>query len=542
MAQLEKPKGEEVVGTLHYDLQINPQDYLPCMIYMMKEIEKRENKLMNVFPLRTSIVPKYIKLDTISLIEHFIRKNVQKMKGDVTENKIYWNEFFHVDKSKYSKKGYKFNGTILTDGIGCSLLYIRDDLYGLTQTEIKNRVSKEENERKANPFVENKVDDLINNEKYKNFKDKVVVGIDPGKSDLIYCSTILPDNHHKINCKEKETHKKEIQNKYGNVEHFRYTQNQRRFETKSNYFKNKQEKKKNVVYRDGKTVKEIEVELSNINHKTLSFDKYMQVVKIKNKVNNTLFEFYGEEIFRKTRWKKYKLTQKSEATMVNNFKKKFGKPDDVVLIFGDWSEGKCMPYIEPTKKGIGMRSLFRRNGFENIFLAWEFRTSKKCFNCKNENEEEGINEKWLMVDNPKPDKNKNNNTDTNKRKEKVLCNGLLKCKTCNRIWNRDVNGSLNIFQIGMEALNGRERPLYLKRTKEEENKEKEKKEKEEREKKEKEEKEKEEKVKKEREERKEREKRERKREREIQTKKREKNKISHSKKECAKQAIIAFTV
>lgn len=37
-------------------------------------------------------------------------------------------------------------------------------------------------------------------------------------------------------------------------------------------------------------------------------------------------------------------------------------------------------------------------------------------------------------------------------------------KTCKRLWNRDTNASLNINKICQEAIAGRNRPEYLKRS------------------------------------------------------------------------------
>ena len=61
-------------------------------------------------------------------------------------------------------------------------------------------------------------------------------------------------------------------------------------------------------------------------------------------------------------------------------------------------------------------------------------------------------------ENPKPYKSEN-----------ILCNGLLKCKTCNNIWDRDVNSAINIYRIAKNAINGTERTKYLCREKKEDN-------------------------------------------------------------------------
>ena len=45
-----------------------------------------------------------------------------------------------------------------------------------------------------------------------------------------------------------------------------------------------------------------------------------------------------------------------------------------------------------------------------------------------------------------------------------IVHGLLKCKTCSSVWNRDCNGATNIYKIAYNAVNGLSRPLHLCRT------------------------------------------------------------------------------
>ena len=56
-------------------------DYFPCMITMMKQVENDEETISNVFPLRSSIAPGYIRLDTITLVYLLLRKE-QGKKSD----------------------------------------------------------------------------------------------------------------------------------------------------------------------------------------------------------------------------------------------------------------------------------------------------------------------------------------------------------------------------------------------------------------------------------------------------------------------------
>ena len=129
--------------------------------------------------------------------------------------------------------------------------------------------------------------------------------------------------------------------------------------------------------------------------------------------------------------------------MINQFKKTFGNPDEVVICIGDWEQRKQMKYKEPTL-GKGMRTLFRKNNF-NVFLVDEFRTSCKCSNCDG-----GVCEKFRVRNHP------------NKNKDELrLIHGLLRCKSGCGLWNRDRNGSSNIYKIAKNAINKLERPNYL---------------------------------------------------------------------------------
>ena len=66
--------------------------------------------------------------------------------------------------------------------------------------------------------------------------------------------------------------------------------------------------------------------------------------------------------------------------MLNNFKRIFGNEEEVIVCFGDFEQKKHMKFKEPTK-GKGMRTLFRRAGFQT-FMVDEFRTSPMCSKCE----------------------------------------------------------------------------------------------------------------------------------------------------------------
>ena len=397
--------------SIYYDIQCHPQDYFPCMIFMMKQIEKQEIKIKNVFPMRNDIIPKHIRLDTTTLVMLLFTKK-QGGKGEYTtkgnlkinENKI-WNFFFNTERQCFQKPNYTFHHMIETDGVSATILFIRNEFIG---KHVPNQTYKEKES-----YIDEVTDCSV-------LQTKKIVAVDMGKSDLIYC----------VDGTEKDANK------------FRYSQDQRRKETKSKKFSKlilelKQEKI------NGKTIIEHETELSNYNRKSLNIDEFKAYIQKKNELNHILFDFYEKYLFRKLKLNGYLNTKRSEQRMIQNFQKKFGKPENVIIAFGDWEQRQQMKYKEPTK-GKGMRSLFRKCGYKT-YLVDEFRSSCKCSQCNG-----GECKNFLMVDNPKPYRN-----------NQQICWGLLRCKSCNGFWNRDCNGAKNIYKITENAVKSIARPAYL---------------------------------------------------------------------------------
>jgi len=406
---------------LYYDLQCNPQDYLPCMIRMMKEVEKDKVMIYNAFPMRNDIIMKSIKLDTTTLV-HLLFTQKQGNKTDYLlegnlkkyENEI-WEFFFRTERQCFKKPKYTFHHMIETDGVSCSILMLRNDLIGKRIPNIKVGSNSEQY-----------IDELTD---YTNIKNKKIVCIDPGKSDILYC---VDDDNKEAN-------------------EFRYTQDSRRKECKiKKYAKIILEFKKEKV--EGKTIIEYETELSKLNRKTLIITDFKEYIKKKSEINNKLYKFYEKYIFRKLKLNGYMNRKKNEQKLMNNFKKIFGKPEETIVIFGDFEQKQHMKYKEATK-GVGMRKLFRQNNYK-VYLVDEFRTSCMCSICKTEI---GRCEKFQIRKNPKPYKSGN-----------ILVHGAIRCKNCEAVWNRDVNGATNICRIAKNAINGLERPKYLCREKKDE--------------------------------------------------------------------------
>ena len=227
-------------------------------------------------------------------------------------------------------------------------------------------------------------------EDYSLVKNKKIIAIDPGKCDLIYC----------------------VDDASKNAVTFRYSQDQRRKETKSKKYRKIRDSKKNKVVFDNKTVIELETELSLFNSKTMDFNKFKEYVQKKNHTNSLLYDFYNQRLFRKLKLGSHINTKRSEQKMINAFKNKFGIEDsgDVIVCIGDWEQRKQMKFKEPTI-GKGVRNIFRRNGI-GVFLVDEFRTSKACSICAG-----GECVKFKVRPNPRPYKD-----------GLIEVHGLLRCK------------------------------------------------------------------------------------------------------------------
>jgi hypothetical protein len=406
------PSGNLKKDNVYYDLQCDPHKYLSKMIFMMKEIEKHEEKISNVFPLRSNIIPKHIRLDTTTLVQLLFTDKQGKKSDYLTEGNLkknedkIWRFFFRTERKCFNKKDYSFHHMIETDGVSCTILLLRKDLVG-------KRVSVN---KKINSEIY--IDEI---KKYKELKDKKIVAIDPNMSDLLYCV-------------DRDTRERN---------HLRYTQNQRKKETKQKKYSDILDGFKNEII-EGKSVIEWETLLSNYNRKTLILSEYIGYVKVKNEINKKLYKFYENYLFRKLKLSSYTNRRKSEQKFINNFRKIFGEPENVIIGIGDFKQRKHRKFKEPVK-GKGFRDMFQKSGY-NVYLVDEFRTSCKCSNC------EGQCSTFRKCKSPR-----------HWRDELITRHGLLMCKTCRGLWNRDENSSRNIYKIISSHINGLERPEYMRR-------------------------------------------------------------------------------
>jgi hypothetical protein len=367
-------------------------------------------------------------MDTTTLVYLCMTKDIGTQAYYTTNGNLVrhqrriWNFFFkthlkcfHIehDPDKEYKHGYTFDHMVETDGVSISLLLVHKELIGKNVWKPKP----------GPPPPEQYIDEL-EADTYAYLKEKKLVVIDPNMSDLLYCVD-GPDEDKTV---------------------YRYTQDTRRKDTYVKKHRDYLQTRKHEVI-DGKRVVEWEAELSAYNKKTTDFERFETYVTKKNEMNLQLAPFYEDHTFRRMKMLSYIGRQRTEAKTIREFRAKLGNGEEAVVAIGDWEQRQHRKFKEPIK-GKGFRTLLRKAGYD-VYLVDEFRTSCRCSHC----EEHGECKTFLECENPRP-----------YRTGRILRHGLVRCKTCQRLWNRDTNASSNIWKVADNAIHGLPRPAHLRRT------------------------------------------------------------------------------
>ena len=407
---------ENVKKNVHYDLECNPQKYLYPLIYMSLTLEEKEKKLFQFCPLRKTLIPKYMTIDTKTLITMLFdtkkHKTTQgKLLDKLNENKdLIWKSLFDMEKINklMNPNKYIFNHMFSTDGIGCSVVFIRTDL--------KDKPIPQTNNSSSNEY--DYITEL-SNEELNHLKDYNKIAIDPGKNTIMFMTD------------EK-----------GNA--LKYTKMQRRIDT---YAK----KKRQIIMKSFQenNIKQIEEPLNQTCSMTCNYEKFIDYLKVRNKINQELQNYYEQELFRKLRWRSHTYKQKSESILINKIKRTFGKK--IVIGFGSFQQTQQMKHCMPTPNK-SLKDLLAIHF--NLCIVDEFKTSKMCSFCL-----EGETCYYKQRENPRPF-----------REGMVNIHGLLTCTKCSKsshshLMNRDLNGSRNILYLMKEWIQNRKRPrMFCRKT------------------------------------------------------------------------------
>jgi hypothetical protein len=475
----------------------DPLKFFESMLVMNRTLEKLNMKTFTVFPLRMSNIPKHIKIDTVTIAsltlpsnykgiakKEYTHDNVVKYRDDTwgysfkTEKKVFnmysKNKHKKIDFEQNLDDSYVFNNMISTDGVSCSILRVRKDKYNPNDKTTIPKMKKPYNYVAEEDMY---ISDLPQEQK-DIYKTRIIYGMDPNKGNLFMGSTIKT----KYN---GDTYLKSI----------RYTQNQRRTEMKTNKYKAIKDHLCKTTYVDhltgSGTIKEIEAMLSKCDFKSCNVKTVMKDLKTKTMVNMTVRNFYEHYLFRKLNLNSYINKQKSESKMINNFRKKCGRPEDVFLCFGNWGNSKQMKHLGPTM-GKGLKRVFIKHHYK-MALEDEYNSSGKSYpdgfkteafrmrgikKPKKDSKEEYYKESPKTTDNKKrsytyrlwygllrfPNAINNKTPLEILPGEKLRLTGKGISKEKHILINRDINASLNIRWKGICSLNNMPYPEHLSRT------------------------------------------------------------------------------
>ena len=389
---------ENIKKSVHYDVKVKPFDYLKGMLYMNAVLEKEEHKLFQPLPLRNNIIPKHIILDTACIINLFSLEGKTKTElfKAIKENQYdVWNNLLNLQHKTFKSKHYQFHYQLQTDGISCSLLFIRKDL---KDKKWGSRVPTLQEQDFHN------IEDL-STEQLKEVEPRNIVGCDPGKRSLVY---MMDSNGKKL----------------------QYTAPQRKRESKA-----KSNQRILLVEKKRNNIIEKETHLSFQNSKSVDYDKFKKYLVEKDKLNKETTEFYKRDVWRKMKFRQYSYGKKSIDTFLNKIKETFG--DNILIGYGNWSRSTQMKHFMPTLNK-GLRKQIHKK-YDTITIN-ECNTSKKCCECNN-------------------DLSYYRHSDGNKQFRLLVCSGCVRPQVKQTVFRtRHANSAINIMNLTKCWIEKQERP------------------------------------------------------------------------------------
>jgi hypothetical protein len=389
---------ENIKKSVHYDVKVKPFDFLKGMLYMNAVLEKEDHKLFQPLPLRNNIIPKHIMLDTACIVNLFSLEGKTKTElfKAIKENQYdVWNNLLNLQYKTFKSKHYQFHYQLQTDGISCSLLFIRNDL---KDKKWGSRVPTLQEQDFHN------IEDL-STEQLKEVAPRNIVGCDPGKRSLVY---MMDSNGKKL----------------------QYTAPQRKRESKA-----KTNQRILLVEKKRNNIIEKETHLSFQNSKSVDYEKFKVFLVEKDKLNKETLDFYQRDVWRKMKFRQYSYGKKSIDVFLNKIKETFG--DNILIGYGNWSRSTQMKHFMPTMNK-GLRKQIHKK-YDTITIN-ECNTSKKCCECNN-------------------DLSYYRHSDGNKQFRLLVCSGCVRPQVKQTVFKtRDANSAINIMNLTKCWIDRQERP------------------------------------------------------------------------------------
>ncbi|AYV79960.1 MAG: hypothetical protein Gaeavirus3_14 [Gaeavirus sp.] len=370
-------------------------------------------KSFQFFPLRTSSIVKYIKLDTSAIIDLLVKGTKEECLKNIKGNKhALWNTFFNLDNPIFTQNTYKFDHKISTDCKTVSIQLIHKD-------HIKSKEIKQDKivagratvQLKKKAMTPEQLTLYKANQKIKNIENKMKL-----KTDAVDKAQTAKDEYNKLQPDEKLKVRKELQKK--SHEEFPYLTELTdiqltdlkkndwvvcdpgrrtlfymkskdgtktfRYTNKTHVQRTKRLKYQTLIknHKNKLGITKIEEELSKFNSKTCKLVEFKNYIQNKNKANVELFKIYKSDYvnktsgdkFRKYKWYSYINQKRTVAKLNRKIKQKFGK--DNIIVMGDWSASSNSSIKYISTPNIGLKRSIAKS--RTIYSIDEFRTS--CLN------------------------------------------------------------------------------------------------------------------------------------------------------------------
>ena len=469
------------VKSYEFDILHYPQNYLKNMIYMSIEIEKFGGKSFQFFPIRSDLSPKYIAIDTATIVELFMKKNKNHYNNNIRkyENELWEHLIPAINMDPvFKQSNYSFDHRILTDGVGVSIQLIENSMIEKSNLDKDKKKQSNKTARTIYKDMSQKQKDKIKREKEQSkidnkMKKKLEKKLESEKKKLQF-KNLTKEEKEKI--KEKIIKEEELQKltqyiEYPYLEELNDTEYKKlkiannwvvcdpgkrfllymksldgiyfKYSNATHLKKTKRLKYRRIIqnYKDKNNISKIEKELTTYNSKSCIYETFKAYVKKKNIINKKLLPKYQEVIFRKYKWYGYINRRKAETDLVRSIKKTYGK--DIQIIYGDWSIGHQMKNMISTPN----ISLKRKIGeYFKIYNIDEHRTS--CISSKS-TDENIIKTENLYLSDPKDKK-------TIRKMHSILTYKMGNKRT--GCINRDKNAVENMIKITRQYLRDKTRP------------------------------------------------------------------------------------
>lgn len=354
--------------------KIDPQKYLAGMFYMNSKLEELGRKTFQPFPIRRTLIPKYIPIDTHALVSLLDLENKGTYYSELLDSREeVWNAFFKMDHKIFQHKKITFDYRILTDGLATSLQFISNSSEAIKMArKLKMRAGRNRAKQIRNgEIIAQDIPDVVSNNSDISGKNK------KNKDEWRYLEDLTTDEINSVKsgftvCDPGKKNLLYLMNEAGGK--MRLTSKERVKFTKSQDFKSKIEK-----FRRNKGIMRLEEPLREVSGKSSNLEGFRKYISVKNSVNNKLGNLYNSNIFRKLKWYGYVNRERYFNTIISRIKE-FGKNKNgevKPLIYGDYDGRNNLRGCIPVP-GIGLKRKISRA--LSVISLDEFRTSALSWN------------------------------------------------------------------------------------------------------------------------------------------------------------------